>query len=113
MIQQRVSRDGGHGRTASSILALAAAIAGPLAALPAGDLGQVPVMFRPGLEGAPAFNALAAADARVLWVDRSGGLWAVSMAEPQRTRELYRRGALLVSNSYLIPGCFAWSRPAT
>lgn len=101
------------GRTAPAALALAALVAAPLAALPAGDTDQVVVMFRPGMEGAPAFNALAAADARVLWVDRSGGLWAVSMPESSRASELYARGALLVSNSALARGCFGWSRPST
>lgn len=70
-------------------------------------------MFRPGMEGGPAFGALAAMDARVLWVDRSGGLWAVSMPEPSRARELYARGALLVSRSAGAIGCFAWTRPTT
>lgn len=106
-------RSGGdRGRMAAATLALAAAVAAPVAALPAGETDQVIVMFRPGMEGAPAFNALAAADARVLWVDRSGGLWAVSMREPARARELYARGALLVSNSAIGMGCFSWSRPS-
>jgi len=61
---------GGRGGTAATTLALAAVVAAPIAALPAGETGQVIVMFRPGMEGAPAFNALAAADARVLWVYR-------------------------------------------
>lgn len=102
--------NGRRGRHVAATLALAAILAGPLAALPTGDPDQVVVMFRPGMEGAPAFNALAAADARVLWVDRSGGLWAVAMPEPKRARELYARGALLVSNSALAMGCFSWSR---
>lgn len=107
-------RSGGdRGRMTATALALAAVIAAPLAALPAGETDQVMVMFRPGMEGAPAFNALAAADARVLWVDRSGGLWAVSMPEPALASELYARGALLVSNSALAIGCFGWSRPST
>ena len=113
MLQRRVNRDGGRGRTAAASLALAAAIAGPWAAMPAGDTRQVLVMFRPGMEGAPAFNALAAADARVMWVDRSGGLWAVALPDPARSRELYARGALLVSNSAMAMGCFGWSRPST
>lgn len=107
-------RSGGdRGRTAATTLALAAVVAAPIAALPAGETDQVIVMFRRGMEGAPAFNALAAADARVLWVDRSGGLWAVSMPEPARSGELYARGALLVSNSAMAMGCIGWSRPAT
>lgn len=104
---------GDRGRMAAAALALAAVVAAPLAALPAAGTDQVIVMFRPGMEGAPAFDALAGADARVLWVDRSGGLWAVSLREPARARELYARGALLVSNSALAMGCFAWSRPST
>lgn len=112
-MQRRGDRDGGRGRTAAASLALAAIVAGPLAALPAGDTDQLMVMFRPGMEGAPAFNALAAADARVLWVDQSGGLWAVSMTEPAQARELYAHGALLVSNSSLGFGCLTWTRPST
>ncbi|MEJ7930819.1 DUF2243 domain-containing protein [Ramlibacter sp. AN1015] len=104
---------GDRGRMTAAALALAAVAAAPLAALPAGDTDQVIVLFRPGMEGAHAFNALAAADARVLWVDRSGGLWAVSMSEPRRARELYASGALLVSNSALATGCFSWLRPST
>jgi uncharacterized membrane protein len=112
MMQRRGGPDGGRGRTAAASLAATALIAGPLAALPPGDTDQVMVMFRPGMEGAQAFNALAATDARVLWVDRSGGLWAVAMPEPARASELYAHGALLVSNSALAMGCFTWSRPS-
>src|SRR5690606_24230699 len=43
MVQRR--RAGGRGRTAAASLALAAIVAGPLAALPAGDTDQVVVMF--------------------------------------------------------------------
>ena len=107
-------RSGGDsGRVTATALALGAVVAGPLAALPSGETGQVIVVFRPGMEGAPAFNALAATDARVLWVDRSGGLWAVSMPNPGRAGELYAHGALLVSNSAMAMGCFGWSRPST
>ncbi len=76
--------DGGRGRTVAASLALAAVIAGPLAALPSGDSDQVVVMFRFGMEGAPAFDALGSVDARVLWADRSGGLWVVSLPDPAR-----------------------------
>ena len=108
-----VERRRGHGdggRATAASLSIAAAVAGPLAALPAGGNDQLMVMFRPGLEGAAAFDALAAVDARVLWVDRSGGLWAVSMPNPAQARELYGKGALLVSNSAMAIGCLAWTR---
>lgn len=111
VMQRRGGRGGGGGgRTAATALALAVIVAGPLAALPAGDSDQVVVMFRFGLEGTPAFNALGSTDARVLWVDRSGGLWVVSMPDPARAGELYARGALLVSSSSMAAGCFTWSR---
>jgi uncharacterized membrane protein len=109
-------RDGGNngrGRAVAAFLAVAALVAGPLAARPSGNTDQVLVMFRPGLEGAPAFAALAAVDARMLWVDRSGGLWAVWLPEPERSRELYAQGALLVSNSAPGWGCLAWARATT
>ncbi len=112
-VLQRGGGDSSRGRTAAAALALTAVIAGPLAALPSGDVNQVVVLFRFGMEGAPAFKALASADARVLWVDRSGGLWVVSMPDPARARELYAQGALLVSNSALAAGCFTWARPST
>lgn len=100
---------GTGGRGAAASLTLAAIAAVPLTLLPAGDTGQVMVMFRPGMEGAAAFNALAAVDARVLWVDRSGGLWAVALPDPAAVRRLYASGALLVSSSTLALGCFSWT----
>jgi uncharacterized membrane protein len=112
MMLRKARHGGGGGRAAATALGLAALIAGPFAAFPAGDTGQVMVLFAPGVSSGHAFNALAKADARVLWVDRSGGMWAVAMKEPAQAWQLYRRGALLVSNSALALGCFSWSKVA-
>jgi uncharacterized membrane protein len=114
----RRARTGGgsHGRATAASLAIATLMAGPLAALPTGNANnseQVMVLFAPGVSSADAFEALAQANARVLWVDRSGGLWAVTMREPRDAWRLYRHGALLVSNSAVAFGCFSWSRPAS
>jgi uncharacterized membrane protein len=113
-VLRRAGRGGGpgSGRAAAASLAVAALACGPLAALPAAEGGPVMVLFAPGVSPAAAFGALARADARVLWVDRSGGLWAVAMDGPGRRRQLYRSGALLVGNSAVAFGCFSWSRPA-
>ncbi|HEY8357618.1 MAG TPA: DUF2243 domain-containing protein [Ramlibacter sp.] len=113
----RLRKGGGSGSSgggrAAATLGIAALLAGPIAALPAGDSDQVMVLFAPGTSGAAAFDALARADARVLWVDRSGGLWAVKMADAQGGRsQLYRNGAMLVSNSPIALGCFSWTRTA-
>jgi uncharacterized membrane protein len=104
------ARGGGPGQRAASALALSAIVAGPLAALPAGDRTQVVVLFAPGVAQSDAFNALARLDARVLWVDQSGGMWAVRMDDPSAAWQLYRSGAMMVSNAGLVLGCFGWSR---
>ena len=113
-MRRRTPGDGGrHGRAAAATLGVAAALAGPIAALPdrGGDASDpVMVMFAPGVGGAAAFNALAKVDARVLWVDRSGGLWAVSMKDRRDAWKLYASGAMLVANSRVAFGCFSWTQ---
>jgi len=77
--------------------------------------GDVMVLFRPGISPADAMARLSAADARVVWADRSGALWAVRLDDPARAGRLYGHGALLVSDSRLRWGCFSWmgaARPA-
>lgn len=104
---------GGDAQRAAAALGLAALLAGPLAALPAGDGTEALVMFAPGVRAHEAFDALARADARVFWADRSGGVWAVKLGDKAQTRRLYREGALLVSTSAVALGCFSFSRAPT
>lgn len=107
------SGPGSGGRRAAAMLGLTALVAGPLAALPGkGGTDQVAVLFAPGVTPGEAFNALARMDARVLWVDRSGGLWAVSLPAGASGWPLYREGAVLVSQSAMALGCFSWLRVA-
>lgn len=108
--RSRGGGDGRRGRNAATTLGLAALVAGPLAAVPPGDATEVMVLFRPGISSGAAFNALAEIDSRILWVDGSGGMWAVKLNDPGQASQLYRRGALLVSNSSVALGCFSWSR---
>jgi uncharacterized membrane protein len=108
----RRPRGGAGGRTAAATLGLSALLAGPVAALGPGSGDQVMVLFGPGTSGAAAFEALVDIDARVLWVDRSGGLWAVKLAEPGAARQLYRSGAWLVTDAPLALGCISWSSAA-
>ena len=83
----------------------------PLAAWPvAPDATQVVVVFSPGVSAGQAFDALAALDARVMWVDGAGGTWAVRMDDPGRAWRLYGRGALLVSQGVVSLGCVSWTR---
>lgn len=57
---------------------MAVLVGGPLAALPpsAQSRRHVSVAFLPGVSASHAFRSLALVDARVVWLDKSGGLWA-------------------------------------
>lgn len=103
---------GSGGRTAAAALGLAALLAGPIAALPSGEAGPFVVVFAPGMEGARAFDALARLDARVLWADREGGVWAVQMARRDQAWRLYGSGALLVGQGAGAFGCLGWTTPS-
>jgi uncharacterized membrane protein len=99
--------------TVAMLLALALVIAGPWAARPAPDTRSALVLFNPGTPVAQRMAAVAAIDARVVWTDATGDIWALDLPEPRRARALYRDGGLLVSNSLVAVGCFSWSVPPT
>ena|SRR5690554_2626906 len=101
-----------RGRVMSSPLALvlAAVIAGPLSALPPADQTEVVVLFRPDVSEQQALTAIMAVEGRLIASDASGQMWAVDMASGGNPSDLYRYGAMLVSNSLLPIGCFNWTR---
>ncbi|MDB5914580.1 MAG: hypothetical protein JWP22_3255 [Ramlibacter sp.] len=113
MLRGGAPGSGPGGGRAAATLGIAALLAGPIAAWPSAPSDQVMVLFAPGTSSTAAFNALAGIDARVLWVDGSGGMWAVQLPDPARARSLYGSGALLVSNSPVAVGCFTWTRART
>jgi hypothetical protein len=96
-------------RKAPAALALLILSAGPVTLVPPRGVTTAVVVFRPGVEAADAFAAVATAEGRVLWSSRNGSVLAVDMAEG-RIGALYANGALLVSTSPLVAGCIAWSR---
>ena len=102
-------RSGPGLRRAPAALAGLVLTAGPIAMLPPAGVTTAMVVFRPGLDAAQAFSAVAEADGRVLWSSRDGGVLAVDLASGS-ARSLYANGALLVSSSPPIVGCLAWSR---
>ncbi|MCF6368267.1 DUF2243 domain-containing protein [Rhizobium halophilum] len=111
-LMMRRGSSSGSDRVMSSPLALvlAALIAGPISALPPADQTQVVVLFRQDLTEQQAVAAILAVDGRMIGSDASGQIWAVDMASGGHPSELYRYGALLVSNSLLPLGCFNWTR---
>lgn len=96
--------------TAATVAGMVMA-AGIWAALPPTDVSGAVVLFKPDTPAAERLSAVAAIDARVVWSDASGDLWALDLPDPARSRALYGQGALLVSNSLVAVGCFSWSRP--
>jgi len=100
-----------NGHKAASALGITALLAGSIAAMPSGaDPTQRVVLFAPGISTRDAFNALASVDARVLWVDRSGGTWVIKTDAPSNASKLYGRGAMLVSSAVLPMGCLSWTK---
>lgn len=111
------SQGGGLNRSALPVLlALAVGIAGTVAILPPPGGTATLVLFRSGTSAVEALKALASVEARTVWSDPSGRLWAIDLPEGGRTlgfyRHLYRRGALLVSNGAVPAGCLDWFRLA-
>jgi len=104
----RHGRPGRHGRAAGAVTALLAAVAAPLAALPQGDGRTALVIFRPGVTAGEAFNAVFAANGRIIWADPDGRMIAIRFEGPSATASLYRDGALLVTQSPILAGCAAF-----
>ena len=97
-------------KTAAIVLAIVVSASGSVAALPPRNVSQVMVYFRPGTTIEQVLAAADAADARIIWSDASGELWAFDLADVARSRTLYRHGALFVGNSLFPVGCLAWSK---
>jgi uncharacterized membrane protein len=96
-----------RGNVAAILLVGLVSGSGAVAALPPSDVSQTIVYFRPGTTAKQVFAAAAAVDARVIWSDRSGELWAFDIPDPSRTSSLYRHGALLVGGSRFAIGCIS------
>jgi hypothetical protein len=85
-------------------------VAGPVAALPPAGTTNAMVVFRPGIDPAQAFAAVADADARIIWASQKGDVLAIDLGDDAKVRRLYQGGALMVSSSPFVVGCLAWSR---
>lgn len=94
---------------AAAGLAALAVVAGAASAVGAPEGAPSVVVFGPGTSASAAFNALAQADARVLWADRTGGVWIVQRSVNEAPLALWRGGALLVGGSGTGWGCANWT----
>jgi uncharacterized membrane protein len=106
-------RRGGGGSARASdaraALVLAVLIAGPLAALPPPNQKSVVVLFRSGVSEQQAFAAIMAVGGRLMGADASGQVWVVDVTSGGNPTDLYRHGALMVSNALLPMGCIDWT----
>lgn len=100
----------GPGAGAASTAAAAAAallvVAGGVQSLRPTDSDHTAVLFLPGTAQAEVFDAVAAVDARVVWLDASGELAVIRKPARGSALGLYGRGALLVGDT-LPAGCLA------
>ncbi|MGE4337930.1 MAG: DUF2243 domain-containing protein [Pigmentiphaga sp.] len=107
--KSRHSGGGDGGGTAAVTLSLSVLLAGPISMVPSSDSTQVVVVFAPGVSAGDAFSTLAKIDARILWTDPAGGVWAVKLEDPGSTRQLFRHGAVWVSTTSVSLGCLSWT----
>jgi uncharacterized membrane protein len=99
-----------QGGSVAAVLASAVIGAALAASLPPRDSAATVVLFKSDMTPPEISRALDAVDARVLWADPGGSVWAVNVAEGRNARSLYRHGALLVSNSAFGLSCLSWLR---
>jgi uncharacterized membrane protein len=104
------NRNDGAGRTAAIVLAAAVLGGGPVATLPPRDTGIVMALFPEGTRGEDVFAAAIALDARPVWHDGSGLVWAIDLPPNGTAADLYRHGAVLVSRGLIPAACFSWLR---
>ena len=84
-----------------------------LAALPPAGQPEretVTVVLRPDVSPGAFFASLKESDARVLWSDRTGGVWVLTASPEASSWRYYRHGAMYVSGSLLPAGSSAWIR---
>jgi uncharacterized membrane protein len=79
--------------------------AGAQALRPASGSDFTTVLFRPGTSPQTVFAAIAAADGRLVWADRTGQLVLIRMEDGRSGWSLFRHGAILVSGAGLPSGC--------
>ncbi len=102
---RRIGRDG----RAAAALAVSVVAAGPFAALPPSDNGQVLVVVRSS-DANRLLDGLHDVAGSIMWADRTATVWVFSIEEQARARQLYDHGALFVTRSPVALGCLAWTR---
>ncbi|MFU8865288.1 MAG: DUF2243 domain-containing protein [Rhodobacterales bacterium] len=93
-------------------LCLIAGIAGPLAARPPADLNtgdRTLAVFRPGVSFEEIEAAADRINGRLVWTDIRQGVWLIAHDPDVNPLNLYRYGAMVVTNGAVSIGCASWS----
>ena len=106
--RRRDSGKGANGGPVAALLIVAVLTGGVIGALPPSSVQQVAVLVRPS-QASQLLNAISSMNARILWADRSGALWVLSLDDIANAHDLYGYGALYVTRSPAALGCLAWS----
>lgn len=109
ILMKRRGEDVRHTRSAVAALVGAVLVAAPLAARAPADSMQVVVYVKPA-EAHRMLSQLDALDAGILWADKSGALWILTMENTARATSFYDAGAVFVTRSPVVLGCLAWTR---
>jgi len=103
---------GGGARGVTACLCLIAGIAGPLSALPPADLNsgdRTLVVFRPGVSFEEIEAAAERINGRLVWTDVRQGVWLIAHDPDVNPMNLYRYGAMVVTNGAVSIGCASWT----
>ncbi|VWX56224.1 conserved membrane hypothetical protein [Burkholderiales bacterium 8X] len=98
------------GAAAWAAIAVLVASAGFVSGRPPADVSTMLVFYPPGVPGATILRGIEAVDARILWVNASGTVWALDLPPGASTDGLSRQGAWFSSRFAGLASCAAWTR---
>jgi uncharacterized membrane protein len=91
-------------------IALAVGAAGYWASRPPPGAAMVVVLYSAATSGASILRGVDAVGGRVRWVNASGTVWALDVADKTSLIPLYRHGALFTTATMGLAGCTRWTR---
>lgn len=114
ILRSRADRNGGssdRNHHMPHLFALVTVVAGLAAAQPLPDSGSsntVIVVLRPEVTSATFLSSLDKHDARIMWTNARGNVWAITTDRQTNLLTLYKQGAMYVSGTLTPAGCVAW-----
>jgi uncharacterized membrane protein len=98
------------GLAAWAAIAVLVSAAGYVSGRPPADASSMLVFYPPGVQGSSILRGVEAVDARILWVNGSGTVWALDVPQDASTDALYKHGAWFMSRFAGLAACAAWTK---